>query len=381
MKTILTAGFAIFSMFFGSGNLVFPLIVGTQVGDSMGYAMLGLLLTGVVVPFLGLLGVMLYAGDRSKFFESSIGKRPAFFLIFLLLAMLGPLGIVPRSIMVAYGGMAVMMPNLSFPLFSALFCLVILALAWNPNKIVPILGRILGPIFLVGIIIITIGGLVFSESLACLGKLSSTESFKMGLFGGYQTMDLLTAFFFAATTLNYLKAHEKDPKKLLKSSLIASALGAGCVGLIYISFVALGAKHGECLSQVNSEQIFATIAGNVLGPIAIPLVAFTIVLACLTTGAVLGMLFADFVHKDISQCKFGQKKSIVLMLIISFLVSLIGFDSLRVCIECVLKVAYPALIVLTLSNIVCKIWKIPHFGRWGFWLTTFMSTAFYIINN
>lgn len=380
-KTVITAGFAMFSMFFGSGNLVFPLVIGTQTLDNYGYAILGLSVTGVLVPFLGLIGVILYAGNRSNYF-ACIGKVPAFLLTFAMLAMMGPIGALPRCIIVAYGGITLFIPNFPFPLFSALFCVITLVLVWNHDRVVPIIGRILTPALLLGIVIISIGGLFFTNSMALTSELDSKQAFTMGLLGGYQTMDLLAAFFFSATTVAYIRAHlrsDDSPKTLLKLSLTASLIGAGFIALIYMGFVALGAKHAPLLLPISPEQMLSSIAGHTLGAFAIPVIAITIALACLTTAAILAMLFSDFVHEDISHYKFGQHKSLVLTLVISFFISLVGFDSLRIWIVTILQVAYPALIVLTIANIAAKLWNIRHFGRWGFWITIIASTAYYTL--
>ena len=61
-KLIATYGFAIFTMFFGSGNLVFPLSIGYYSANSWLLGFLGLLLTGVVLPFLGLFVIKLHKG-------------------------------------------------------------------------------------------------------------------------------------------------------------------------------------------------------------------------------------------------------------------------------------------------------------------------------
>ncbi len=65
-----TAGLAMFSMFFGSGNLVFPLAMGSQIQDQWHYGTLGFMITAVIVPFLGLYAIILYHGHRKDFFES-----------------------------------------------------------------------------------------------------------------------------------------------------------------------------------------------------------------------------------------------------------------------------------------------------------------------
>lgn len=380
-KTVVTAGFAMFSMFFGSGNLVIPLVIGTQTLDNSGYAMLGLTITGVLVPFLGLIGVILFAGNRGNYFNC-IGKVPAFFLTLAMLAMMGPIGVLPRCIIVAYGGITLFLPNLSFWVFSAVFCIITAVLVWNHDRVIPVIGRILTPLLLLGIAIISVAGLMFTEVVTPLSDGSVKEAFMIGLFEGYQTMDLLAAFFFSATTVTYIRAHmrsDDSPKILLKLSLVACLIGAGFIAIIYIAFVALGAKHAGNLLMVRPEQLLSSIAGHALGAAAIPIVAVTIALACLTTAAILALLFADFVQEDISRFRFGHRKAVVLTLAISFFVSLVGFDSLRAWIGAVLQIAYPALIVLTIANIVSKVWNVPNFGRWGFWIMAVVSAVFYFV--
>lgn len=381
-KIILTAGFAMFCMFFGAGNLVFPLVTGTQNLDNAFYAMLGLGVTGVLVPFLGLIGVILYSGNRNEFF-SCIGKIPAFLLIFVMIALLGPVGVVPRCIVVAHGAMHALFPQFSLWTFSLAFCLISFILIWKHDKVVPIIGRYLTPCLLIGITTICVAGTFFSDAAIQNSDFSFSEAFKNGLIDGYQTMDLLAAFFFSTATVVYIKNNlsSENNTKLLKIGLAASLIGAGFIAIIYIGFVLLGAKHAPHLLAIRPEQMLSTVATHTLGPIATPIVAFTVLLACLTTAAVLSLLFAEFLNNDVCRNKLGNQKAIIFTLTLSFAVSLVGFDSLRIWLGTILQVAYPALIVLTLINIINKLWNIPshHFGRWGFWLTMAASSYYYCV--
>lgn len=372
-KTVLTAGFAMFSMFFGSGNLVFPLVVGLETLDQSPYAIIGLLTTGVVVPFLGLIGVILYSGNRTNFF-ACIGKIPAFLLTFAMLALMGPIGVIPRCILVAYGGATLVIPNLSSILFSIIFCLITLLLVWKHERIIPIIGRILTPWLLLSIVVLITAGLIWGPSFT-ESKLSSFQAFSFGLNRGYQTMDLLAAFFFSATTVAYIRSrlHSDDPPRILyRLSLNSSLIGAGLLAGIYLSFALLGARYAPQLMEISPAQMLVGIAGHSLGKLAIPIASLTISLACLTTATILVMLFADFLHEDICKKKINNHLTIIITLIISFFVSLKGFDSLVVWIGTILQVAYPALIALTGANIINKIWHVK-FSAWAFWITLFAT--------
>ena len=95
LKVILSTGFAMFSMFFGAGNVVFPLDLGRTAGHMNFYAIAGLLITAVGVPFTGLLTMFLFEGNYTKFFER-IGKVPGFVLAAFIMALIGPFYAMPR---------------------------------------------------------------------------------------------------------------------------------------------------------------------------------------------------------------------------------------------------------------------------------------------
>ena len=61
-------GLAMFSMFFGAGNVIFPLAIGHYAQDKTSFAILGLLITAVAMPFAGLIAMILYEGDYMRFF-------------------------------------------------------------------------------------------------------------------------------------------------------------------------------------------------------------------------------------------------------------------------------------------------------------------------
>ena len=95
------AGMALFSMFFGAGDLIWPLILGGSSGNQNSYALIGLLISGVTLPLLGLTSMMLFQGDYRKFF-GQLGKIPGFVLIFIVQVILGPVGSIPRLFTLSY---------------------------------------------------------------------------------------------------------------------------------------------------------------------------------------------------------------------------------------------------------------------------------------
>jgi len=55
MMDVITAGFALFAMLFGAGNLIFPPMLGYELGNSWGIASFAFILTGVGIPLMGII--------------------------------------------------------------------------------------------------------------------------------------------------------------------------------------------------------------------------------------------------------------------------------------------------------------------------------------
>lgn len=366
-KIVLTAGFAMFSMFFGSGNLVFPLLVGKESLNQYPMAILGFIVTAVIVPFLGLIGMILFDGNYRAYFNK-LGKVPAFLLIALILMLIGPFGVVPRCITVAYGGFSLLFPNLPFAFFSALFCGAIVGCIWSKNRIVDIIGLFLTPFKLGGIVILILFGLWYGQA-ALEGSMLPAESFTNALFKGYQTMDLMAAFFFSSTTVYYLRSHmseTNDQKALMRMSIGASCIGAFLLCLIYLGFIALGAEYAPYLQEAKPEQLLVAIGGQALGAFAKPVIAVILAIGCLATAVILSTLFADFLCQDVARDRLSRPQAIFITTSVAFIFSLLGFSNLMTILGMILEIAYPALIALAVMNIVGKLTPRVQ-SHWAFW--------------
>lgn len=365
----ISTGFALFSMFFGSGNLIFPITVGQESEGHYLLAALGILLTGVAVPFLGVFGMMLCKGDLYQFFNS-FGRKGTFIFSFLALALMGPFGVLPRCLTVAHGAVLLLIPGASLTATSLILCILIYLLAVNKNKIITTLGTILTPFLLLSIALIAFFGL--KESSFPEAQLSSGwNSLKNGIFQGYQTMDLLAAFFFSNFIIKYLQDKlpaDETCSSLLKHFAKASFVGACILSLVYLALVLLGWTYSHELVGVPPQEMLGMIAIKSLGTIAAPLVCLAVLFACLTTAIVLASLFADFLRVDVAQNKISNKLSLVVTLAIGFLVSTFDFAGIAKFLGPVLEAVYPALIALTLFNIANHYFGLRT-SHWPFTLT------------
>ncbi|MES2200406.1 MAG: branched-chain amino acid transport system II carrier protein [Chlamydiota bacterium] len=368
---ILSTGFALFSMFFGSGNLVFPITVGQQSEGHFFLAALGILLTGVVVPLLGVLGMMLYKGSIKSFF-SSLGAIGTFVFSFGALALMGPFGVLARCFTVAHGAIEGIFPSLPLVITSLVFCLAIYLMTIKKNTIIPALGSILTPLLLIAIAAIAFFAFQDSTPVATVVQTAGGwNAFKNGFFQGYQTMDLLAAFFFSVFVIRHLqsaKKQESTEKGYLKIFLQSACLGGGVLATVYGVLVILGNKYASSLASLAPQEMLRHIATQTLGSMAAPCLCVLIVLACFTTAIVLASLFSDFLQKEVFKEKINHHASILITLAIGFFVSTLGFSGIARFLGPVLEVIYPALIMLTLVNIAHKFWGVRN-SHWPVTLT------------
>lgn len=353
--SIITMGFAMFSMFFGAGNVVFPLAIGQQSGVHNIFAIAGLLITAVGVPFLGLFAMTLYNGDYKAFF-GRMGPKAGFFISLVIMGLIGPFGAIPRCIALSYSTTQLFFPTLAIEVFSAFSCLVIFLFTFRRSSIMDILGNVLTPFLLLSLGIIIVKGILYSSPAAIL-PLDPLIVFANGLKEGYQTMDLLGAFFFSSIIIVGLKKHYEG-KNLLPITLRSMGVGAFLLALVYIGFSYVSSFNSELLKSVPPDQMIGALAIQILGEYAGIVASLAVALACLTTAIALAAVSAEYIYEDISFKKIPYLAGLIITLVISYFISTLNFTGIVKMLQPILEVCYPALILLTILNILHKIYRI-----------------------
>jgi LIVCS family branched-chain amino acid:cation transporter len=341
-------GLAMFSMFFGAGNIIFPLAIGQMGGDKNLVAILGLILTGVIVPFIGVYAMIKYEGDKRKFF-GKMGKVPGFLVAFLTILLLGPLGSSPRCIALAHTTLQSFLPKISIYPFAFFSCVVIYFCAVSKKRLLSLLGIFLTPLLLISLITIIVLGFVYPSDIMPV-KTGGGDLFFTGLKEGYNTMDLLAAFFFSSTIWSLLKTTQDKNKIALQASLIAMTL----LILIYLGFSFIAAMHGGDLMR---DEILSKITFKLMGPYAGVFVCLAIGLACLTTAVALISAFTDFLEKEVFKGKIRYKLALIFSLAMTFIVATLKFQGISAFLGPILEIIYPALIILTIVNALTTVKK------------------------
>lgn len=348
-------GLAIFSMFFGAGNIIFPLFVGLSAKSYWAVGCFGLFLTAIILPLLGLFGMIRFNGNPLLFFSSFQSLSPfpennvlfkaiSFGISLLIISLLGPLGSTPRCIAIAYSTLA-QDTFVSMPIFALLSCLLIFIFTLRKKYIVPIIGYLLTPLLLGSLITIIFVG-IFSSAEIAPQQQPMTKVFLFGISEGYKTMDLLAAFFFSSTLLHLLTKSTSPKKRLLHGGLIGGLL----LTLVYAGFCFIAAKYSHLLSNTPQELLLKQIAEQLLGSKAGIIVRIAIALACLTTSVALVAAFVDFILSSMIKNQKYYLLILGLTLAITYLVAICEFQAISSMLSPILSIIYPGLILITIVN-------------------------------
>ena len=92
----------LFGLFFGAGNLIFPLHLGQLAGGHWGPAALGFLVTGVLLPLLSVMAIAVTRAEGVFDVGRPLGVGFALTFMVLIHATIGPLFGTPRTATVSF---------------------------------------------------------------------------------------------------------------------------------------------------------------------------------------------------------------------------------------------------------------------------------------
>ncbi|MGO1711898.1 MAG: branched-chain amino acid transport system II carrier protein [Senegalia sp. (in: firmicutes)] len=350
-KDSLIIGLALFAMFFGAGNLIFPPSIGISAGDDWISAMLGFFLTGIGMPLLGIIAIT-KAGGTLENFASKISSNFGKIFGIIIIVILGPLLGVPRTGATTYEmGISPIFENVSPILVSIIFFSLTLFLTIKPTGIIDRIGKLLTPILLIMLSIIIYKGVTMPIGTPI--NSASINTFANGFTEGYQTMDALGAIIFGGIIFNsLLEKGYKDKKSQLKVTLKAGLISSIGLVLVYGGLLYLGATASSVFeSDITKTNLTISIVASILGEMGKVVLGICVSAACLTTSVGLIATFGNF-FSDITNGKLSYKASVITATIISALIANLGVESIVAFSEPILAVIYPVAIILIVLNLL-----------------------------
>ena len=354
-KDVLLTGFALFAMLFGAGNLIFPPMLGYETNSSWVPTMLAFTITGVGFPFLGILSVSI-VGNGIKDFANRVS--PTFSKIFAIISILaiGPMLAIPRTGATAYE-ITFLYNGMESPIYKYIYLIsyfgIVILFSLRANKVIERVGKILTPILLILLFLIIVKGIFFTN-LAVKPDIYP-HAFKRGFLEGYQTMDTIASIAYAGIILKAIKSgrnltHKQEFSFLIKSGLVAII----SLALIYGGFALVGAKMHSVLATDDKIELLVKTTSYLLGNYGNLVLAICVAGACLTTAIGLVATVGEFFSSITS---FKYENIVIFTVIISFLLSILGVESIINISIPILVFIYPVMISLILLNLFGKFVK------------------------
>lgn len=336
-KLTLITSFAMFSLFFGAGNIILPPYLGFSNGDQWGWVTLGFLLTGVIIPILG---IYAHAKLQGSMLDFANRISPGFSIVFCTLVYLVAVCLPsPRTASLTHEmAIAPYFDVSSLTTSSVYFGGVFIFVIFRSN-ILDLMGKVLTPLILT-LLFAVIALVVFSPEVFPASLPESSGIFG-GILEGYQTFDAMGAIVVGAViiiSLNFKKELEYDMKRkiILRSGILAGiGLCAIYTGLIYSGALLSGILDPDLdRSGILNEMILFALGskGHILLSILITLACFTT-----TVGIVAGT--ADYI-------KGLSKDSNTAFLLTALAACIIGVAVGQLQVDYIITIAVPVLLLI-----------------------------------
>ena len=346
-KDSIIVGFALFAMFFGAGNLIFPPTLGQESGDLWIWGFIGFLIADAVLSCLGVFVVNAAGGPRHAF-DKALGKVGGTALGTAAILCLCVLFAMPRTAATTFelsvapylgdAASAYLIP------FSIVFFVVIYLLACRKSRVVDIIGKFFTPTLVIGIIVLIIAGIV--HPISPIASPLTPTVFQEGVRAGYQAMDVLGAAAFSIIILDsaVVKAHPQGRERL--TLLARASIGAVIMlGLVYGGLTYLGATSLDLGSDLSQAGLIVAIVQTLLGDAGMVLLSIIVLLACVTTAVALVSSAADF-FGVLFAGKVSYNVLLLIDCVIGVLICDIGLDNIIHFADPVLGVVYPPFITV-----------------------------------
>lgn len=344
-------GFALFAMFFGAGNLIFPPHLGFLSGSKWFITLLSFALTGIGLPMLGIFAVGKSGGDIQSF----AGKvHPVFAdtLGTVIMLAIGPLLAMPRTAATTHEiSIQPFLPSVSPIVTSVVFFGLVLLVSVFPSRVVGAVGKYITPFLILVLSAIIIRA--FIEPVGVPVAYETENRFRAGFLEGYQTMDTLASILFATIVIRAIKSRGyKYETSIVRMNIAAGAIAGLGLLLVYGGLMYAGAYSGSVFEKdIVRTKLLIGICGKLWGTAGKSILALSMALACFTTAVGLAASAGQYFEK-LFRGKVPYRVIVVIVCILSCVLANLGVEKIIKYSYPLLQALYPVCIFLTLINLL-----------------------------
>lgn len=373
----------LFGMFFGAGNLIFPVHLGQLAGRNLVPAMTGFIITAVGIPILGVAAIGNTHSDGLKALSARIGKHYSYFFTCLLYLTIGPCFAIPRCATTSFTtGIEPLLVNqisekTALLIFSVIFFTLVLFFSLKPGNITLWIGKVINPLFLFFLAILILFALLH-PSIA-VWEAQPDAAYETGamfhaLSEGYGTMDAIAGLAFGIVVVNVIRQMGVTDDTAVAGEVLHSGILAGILmAFIYILTILMGAQSlGLFAVSENGGIALSQLSSHYLGRAGLVILAVTITFACLKTSIGLVTSCAE-TFVQMFPDKLSYRTWAMIFTLFSFIVSNMGLSTIIRYSIPVLMLIYPPAISLVLLALFGKYFH--HDQKVYAWVTAFTWAA------
>lgn len=350
-KQIIISGFALFAIFFGAGNLIFPPFLGLNSGDGWFLASLGFNLSDSLLILLGTLAISARSANLTAL-GNKVSKNFGSIVSLVCITLVGPLLSIPRTGATTFEvGVMPFYPDFNKVLFSFLFFSLVYVLTINGSKVIDRVGKYLTPVLLLILAILIIKGITYPG--VSLNSLPGNK-LSLGFIEGYQTMDSLGPVFTTSIILNdFRNKGITKQDDLIRATIYSGLIAVFGLIIVYTGLTYIGAKSIAFVDpNMTRTNLFITIAQNLLGRNVQIALSLVVGFACLSTAIGLLSAFATIFSESLP--RFSYTFYVRLGVIVSFILSILGVERIMEISIPILLFVYPIVISLYILNLLDK---------------------------
>ncbi|MDO4613658.1 MAG: branched-chain amino acid transport system II carrier protein [Actinomycetaceae bacterium] len=381
LYNVVITGLALFAMFFGAGNLIYPVFIGVEAGSATTSVALGFMATGVLLPLLAMVAAATSETGILGISER-IGHWPGFAFCLMAFLSTGVLYAIPRVATVSYemsvGGLVDSSSSqMSLIVYSFIFFAVTGALSMNPSTLIEKIGGWLTPaLLLLLVVLITSALLNLAPVEHAPSQAFADAPLVKGILEGYNTLDAIASFVFGVIIITSLKARGyKRGTPLFRATALSGVVAGLLLGLVYFGLSELGLRIGDSGVQNGGEGL-SYAARTLFGHTGLVVLGAIAILACLTTAV--GLTGASTAFFSGLFPRVPRNVIIVVHMAVSFAVANLGLNMLLKIVVPVMYLCYPVTIALV---IVCLLdIFIPGHMYWTYRGAVWIAAVFGLID-
>lgn len=362
-KDMFVIGFAMFAIFFGAGNLIFPPMIGLASGSHVVLGIIGMTLTGILLPMLAMAAVGNLGTGLEDVTKHVNSKWHIFYMVLTLMGVM--FGTIPRCGAVSYEiglrGIFPALPDWTRIAFLIAFFGISYLFARNKSSVIDKIGELITPILLIALLIIVVLTVVNPLGRPSGGFADNALTYSM--LQSYNTGDVVTGLICADIFIKSIREKGYNTpgsqKKMLSMTILVAFV---ILFTVYGGLCLLGSMGTPWFHEgIDNTALLIGLINRLAGYAGIVVLSVAILFACLTTAAGMIATSAGWIE-DGTNGKIRYQWAAVAVTLVIFLVSSTGVSSVLRISSPIFIFIYPMSITMVILGLLHRF--VPNDGAW-----------------